>query len=163
MERQLQANKTVRNYMWWSMGAGLIPVPFVDLAALTGVQLKMLLDLSKEYDVKFSESKGKAAIASLLSTIVPNSLSRGSVGSLLKVVPFVGSTLGSFSMSIFSGASTYALGKIFIQHYDSGGTLLTFDPEKVRDYYKNLFQEGREIAAEFEKNIDQEAKEGNEF
>ncbi len=162
MEKQLRANKTVRNYMWWSMGAGLIPVPFMDLAALTGVQLKMLLDISKEYNIKFSESKGKAAIASLLSTIIPNSLSRGSMGTLLKMVPVVGSALGCFSMSIFSGASTYALGKIFIQHYETGGTLLTFDPDKVKNYYKSLFEEGKEVAEEFEKNNIQESEEGKQ-
>ena len=40
------SKKIVRNYMWWSMGAGLIPVPLVDMAAVTGVQLKMVADIS---------------------------------------------------------------------------------------------------------------------
>ncbi|WP_022851254.1 YcjF family protein [Limisalsivibrio acetivorans] len=160
MDKQFQAMKTVRNYMWWSMGAGLIPVPFVDLAAVTGVQLKMLSDLSKYYDdVEFSESKGKAIIASLLGSIIPNSLSRGSVGSILKMVPVVGSILGGLSMSIFSGASAYALGKVFIQHYESGGTLLSFDPDKVKDYYKEYFEEGKKVAEDLEKEKNQESGE----
>ncbi len=54
-----KAKKIVKNYMWWSMGAGLIPIPFVEIPALLGVQLKMLADLSKEYNVEFSEEKGK--------------------------------------------------------------------------------------------------------
>ncbi|AFL68049.1 uncharacterized protein associated with GTPases [Sulfurospirillum barnesii SES-3] len=150
MDREEHALKIVKNYMWWSMGAGLIPVPFVDLAAVTGIQLKMLSDISKCYDMEFSEHKGKSIIAALLGSVVPNQLSKGSLGSLLKMVPVVGPVLSGLSMSIFSGASGYALGKVFIQHYESGGTFLTFDPEKVRNYYKESFERGMEVAEKFE-------------
>ncbi len=36
----------------------------------------------------------------------------------------------------FAAASTYAVGKIFVQHFESGGTVLSFNPDKVRDYYE---------------------------
>lgn len=142
---------TVNNYVWWSMGAGLIPVPFVDLAAVSGVQLKMLADLSRHYHIEFSESRGKAIIGSLLGYIVPNALSWGTTSTILKVIPGVGGIMGGVSMAIFSGASGYALGKVFVQHYESGGTLLTFDPEKVRDYYQQSFEEGKELAEELKR------------
>jgi uncharacterized protein (DUF697 family) len=144
------ANDLVKKWMWWTMGAGLIPVPFVDLAAVTGVQLKMLSDLSKLYNVKFSENRGKAIIGALLGSIVPNSLAGGGVGSLLKMVPLVGTILGGISMSLFSGAATYAIGKSFIQHFESGGTFLDFDPVKVKDYFSKQFEEGQNIAREME-------------
>jgi uncharacterized protein (DUF697 family) len=144
------ANDLVKKWMWWTMGAGLIPVPFVDLAAVTGVQLKMLSDLSKLYNVKFSENRGKAIIGALLGSIVPNSLAGGGVGSLLKMVPLVGTILGGISMSLFSGAATYAIGKSFIQHFESGGTFLDFDPVKVKDYFGKQFEEGQKIAREME-------------
>jgi len=70
-ENEQKALKTVKNYMWWSMGAGLIPVPFVDLVAVSGVQLKMLAEISKIYGVQFQESRGKAVIGSLIGSIVP--------------------------------------------------------------------------------------------
>ena len=41
----------------------------------------------------------------------------------------------------FGAASTYAVGQIFIQHFESGGTLLTFDPERVRAHYRKLYNE----------------------
>lgn len=144
------ANDLVRKWMWWTMGAGLIPVPFVDLAAVSGVQLKMLSDLSKLYEVKFSENRGKAIISALLGSVVPNSLAGGGVGSILKMIPLVGTFLGGISMSLFSGAATYAIGKSFIQHFESGGTFLDFDPVKVKDYFKTLFEEGQTIAREME-------------
>ncbi|MGE5497679.1 MAG: YcjF family protein, partial [Syntrophothermus sp.] len=107
-EKELTSKKIVKNYMWWSMGAGLIPVPFVDLAAVSGVQLKMLKDMAEIYDIKFAENKGKSIVSALLGSIIPNSLSAGNMGSLLKMIPLVGPVLGGLSMSIFSGAATYA-------------------------------------------------------
>jgi uncharacterized protein (DUF697 family) len=147
-ENELAAKKIVSNYMWWSMGAGLIPVPFVDLAAVSGVQIKMLKDMSEIYNIKFSENKGKAIVSALLGSILPNSLSVGNMGSLLKMLPIVGPILGGISMSIFSGAATYAIGKIFIQHFEAGGTFLDFNPASVKSYFKTLFAEGTDIAKE---------------
>ena len=36
LERKEQATKVVRKYMYWSMGVGLLPGPFIDVAAVTG-------------------------------------------------------------------------------------------------------------------------------
>jgi uncharacterized protein (DUF697 family) len=147
-EKELAAKKIVKNYMWWSMGAGLIPVPFVDLAAVSGVQLKMLKDMSGIYGISFAENKGKSIVSALLGSIVPNSLSAGNMGSLLKMVPIIGSVLGGLSMSLFSGAATYAIGKVFIQHFEAGGTFLDFNPITVKEYFHSLFEEGKAVAKE---------------
>ncbi len=144
------SNDLVKKYMWWSMGAGLIPVPLVDIAAVSAVQLKMIEDMSDIYGVKFSENKGKSILSALLGSILPNSLARGGVGSLLKMLPVVGTIVGGVSMSLFSGASTYAVGKAFIQHFESGGTFLDFDPVKVKEYFFSKFEEGKEIAKEMD-------------
>lgn len=149
-EKEQQARKIVKNYMWWSMGAGLIPVPFVDLVAVSGVQLKMLGEISKIYGVEFQENRGKALIAALIGYVVPSTLSFGSVGSLLKAIPLVGTLVGAPSMVLFCGASTYALGKVFIQHFESGGTFLSFDPAKVKEHFQKEFEEGRALAEKLE-------------
>ena len=132
--------------MWWSMGAGLVPVPLVDMAAVTGVQLKMLADLSRAYDVKFTEDAGRKIVLSLLGSLIPNGLARGFLGSLLKIIPVVGTVMGTISMSAFSGAATYAIGKLFIQHYEAGGTLLDLDVTQMNDFFKEKFAEGQNIA-----------------
>ncbi|MBT3254590.1 MAG: DUF697 domain-containing protein [Candidatus Marinimicrobia bacterium] len=143
--------KLVKNYMWWSMGAGLVPVPLVDMAAVTGVQLKMLADLSRAYDVKFTEDAGRKIVLSLLGSLIPNGLARGFLGSLLKIVPVVGTVMGTISMSAFSGAATYAIGKLFIQHYEAGGTLLDLDVTQMNDFFKEKFAEGQNIAKDMGK------------
>ena len=43
---------------------------------------------------------------------------------------------------------TQAVGNTFVMHFESGGTLLTFDAEKFRDYFIKEFQEaGGTVAA----------------
>ena len=146
-EREQKAIKTVKNYMWWSMGAGLIPVPFLDLVAVSGVQLKMLAELSSQYGIPFQESRVKAIVGSLLGSIVPGTLAFGAAGSMIKAVPGVGALAGAPAMVLFCGASAWALGKVFIQHFESGGTFLNFEPEQVKEYFKAQFEEGRAMAA----------------
>jgi uncharacterized protein (DUF697 family) len=145
-----QALKIVKNYMWFSMGAGLIPVPFVDLAAVSSIQLKMIAEISKVYDIPFSESRGKAIIGSLTGFILPHALAYGMVGSLIKAIPVVGALAGAPAMAVFCGAAAWALGNVFIQHFESGGTFLDFDPEKVREYFRSQFAEGHKLASKLE-------------
>ena len=145
-ENEEKALKTIKNYMWWSMGAGLVPVPLLDLIAVSGVQVKMLAELSKIYEVPFQESRGKVLIGSLVGSIAPAALSFGAAGSAIKAIPVVGAFAGAPAMVLFCGASAWALGKVFIQHFESGGTFLNFNPEQVKEYFKAQFEEGRAIA-----------------
>jgi uncharacterized protein (DUF697 family) len=92
------------------------------------------------------EGKGKNALAALIGGSFPTSVAP-LVISLTKMIPLVGSTIGAVSLPLVSGASTYAVGKVFIQHFESGGTFLTFDPETVRAYYAEKLKEGKTIAS----------------
>jgi uncharacterized protein (DUF697 family) len=135
-----QSIRLVRRYMWLSAGAGLIPIHYLDWAAISGVQLKMLADISKTYGVPFEENIGKAAIGSLCGFIVPHAAAVGTIGSLIKAVPGLGGVAGGPLTAAFAGVYAWALGNIFIQHFESGGTFLTFKPEQVRDYFKAQFE-----------------------
>ena len=148
LEQDEKSAKIVNKYILWSLGAGVIPIPLVDMAAVTGVQLKMIKEISRVYDVEFSEVKGKSIITSLLGSIIPNSLSAGALGSAFKLIPVIGWYAGSVSMSAFSGAATYAIGKVFIQHFASGGTFLEFNPDTMRQHFKEEFEKGKEKVKE---------------
>ena len=130
--------KVVNDYVIWSVGAGFIPFPVLDIAALITVQLKMLNDLSKIYKIKFSDKIGQPIAGALLGFVVPKAAGMG-IGSVLKMVPVVGTVLGAVTFPALAGASTYALGRVFIQHYESGGTLLDFDPEKMKAAYLDAY------------------------
>jgi uncharacterized protein (DUF697 family) len=74
----------------------------------------------------------------------------GAVGSLLKVIPVVGALAGAPAMALFCGAYTWALGNVFIQHFESGGTFLNFNPDEVKEHFKAQFEEGRKMAETME-------------
>jgi len=66
-------------------------------------------------------------------------------GSVVKMIPGLGSIIGGITVSVFAGASTYALGEVFKKHFSSGGTILDFDPERLRKLYKEQFEKGKKV------------------
>jgi uncharacterized protein (DUF697 family) len=150
-EKDVSTEKTIRNHVIGSMGVGLIPIPIVDLAGITGVQLNMLKKLADAYDIPFSQELVKNILGSLVGGSIPVIFSR-TFASLVKGIPIIGQTTGVLAMPILAGATTYAVGKVFVQHFASGGTFLTFNPEKVRDYYKEMLKEGQKVATKIKKS-----------
>jgi uncharacterized protein (DUF697 family) len=148
--RKVWTNKAIKNHALGAMGIGLIPLPVVDFVALTTLQLRLLYKLSKFYNVRFIKGKGKNIIASMLGGYIPVSMA-GPIASLVKAIPIVGQTSGVLAMSSLAGATTYALGKVFVQHFESGGTLLDFDPATLRDYFAEQFKEGEKATEELKK------------
>ena len=45
------------------------------------------------------------------------------------------------------GAAQDAAGGVFVQHFESGGTLLDFDAKKMRAYFSSKLEEGNGVAA----------------
>jgi uncharacterized protein (DUF697 family) len=137
--RDEAAASLVDRFSLWSGAAGLIPVPLVDIAAVGGVQIQMLRRLSEIYGVPFSENRGKSFIASLAGSVLPASTATTTgmgIASALKIVPGVGTVISALTMPVFSAGATWVIGKVFIQHFASGGTLLDFNPPDYREFIK---------------------------
>jgi uncharacterized protein (DUF697 family) len=133
------ASQLVDRFSLWSGAAGLIPLPLIDVAAVGGVQIQMLRRLSEIYGVPFSENRGKSILASLAGALIPASTATSTAvgfSSLIKGLPGIGTAIGALSMPVFSAAATYIIGKVFIQHFASGGTLLDFNPPDYREFIK---------------------------
>jgi uncharacterized protein (DUF697 family) len=135
-ERREIGSKLVDRFALWSGVAGLIPIPFVDAVAVGGLQIELLRRLSHLYDVPFSENSGKALIASLAGTMIPTTSGIGAA-SMLKSVPVIGTITAAFVMPVLSSGATFAIGRAFIQHFESGGTLLDFNPPDYREFLRN--------------------------
>lgn len=146
--RSNHADTIIRNHVIWSMGAGMIPILIADIFAVSALQLDMIRQLCRVYDVDFEETQGKALVTSLTSS----ALARIGAGSVIKLIPGIGSFIGGATVSIFAGASTYALGEVFKKHFASGGTILDFDPDRLRKMYKEKFEKGKKVAKEWNKD-----------
>ena len=124
----------IRRCSYWSAGLGLIPLPILDVVAITGVQVKMLLEMAKRYPVVANEEHVRGAVTALVGGVAPVALG-GSVISAFKFVPGIGQIAGVLAVPALAAASTIAVGRVFLEHFEAGGTLLDFDPEKMRAYY----------------------------
>ena len=138
-DRRSRATKVVERFSFWSGVAGLLPIPFVDLAAVAALQIQMLRLISRIYDVPFSENRGKALIAGIAGTIIPVSTGVG-MASMVKSIPIAGTAVGALVTPALAVAATYAIGKVFIQHFASGGTLLDFEPPNYREFLSREMQ-----------------------
>lgn len=156
-ERLEKANALVRRYSYWSAGFGLIPIPVVDLAAITGTQVKMVHGLSQIYGREFSEDAVRAAIGALVGAAVPVAVGAGAV-SALKTVPMLGQIAGTLALPALALAATVAVGRVFVQHFEAGGTLLDFDPEKMRAYFEAEFKKAKDGTADAEQVADGETQ-----
>jgi uncharacterized protein (DUF697 family) len=142
VKRVEKAHEAIKNYTIGAMAVGFVPLPLVDMAALSGIQLKLVHSLANVYEVPFSKNIAKSIIGSVLGGSIAVSLSMP-VASLIKVIPIIGQSSGTISTALIGSASTYAIGKIFAEHFESGGTFLDFDEEKAKAHFTSLYEEGR--------------------
>lgn len=121
----------VYRYMTMSAGAALIPVAGVDVAALAGIHIALIKELCEHYDVDFTEHTARNVLIGVAGSIVP-----GTVGSILGrkilgALPITGALFGWALMSAGSAAFSYGIGRLFIEHFEGGGTLLSFDHHRL--------------------------------
>jgi len=145
IERERRAVAIVGKYVPWSAGAGVLPIPGVDLAAIIGVQLRMLSAVAKEYDVPFKKHSAKSVVAALMASVLQNTVA-GSLAAALKFIPGVGTAVGIAALPALAAAGTYAVGKVFVTHFEAGGTFLDLDPTKVRAHFQREFEQARKNA-----------------
>jgi uncharacterized protein (DUF697 family) len=140
------AEKIIRQNVLWAAGGGVIPIPVVDMIAITVVDIKMLKELSALYEVPFKEDQVKNIVASLLAGLGAPTLGMALTVSLVKAIPVIGVMSALLAIPGLAAAFTYAVGKVFVQHFASGGTFLDFDPKKVREHFAREFEEGKIVA-----------------
>lgn len=145
--RASRASAAVTQHMKLALGIGLIPVPVLDFAALAALQFRLIRSLARIYQVDFSAQLAKVAIAALVGGGGPTAASMGVRRLIGRLAGPAFILAGAASTAVFAGASTFAIGRVFTLHFDSGGTLLSFDPERVRDFYTKALAEGREEIA----------------
>ena len=141
-DRHSEAAKIVSSAVAWSAATGFVPVPVLDIAALATVQTRMLMDLSALYDQEFSKESARAVVSVLLGALMPATLT-GVLGSAIKLTPVVGTVVGIASMAVLGSAATYAIAKVFVRHFEGGGTIASFSVENVKEALKSEFDSAK--------------------
>jgi len=136
-----KAQEIIKHNVAWSAGAGMIPVPGLDLVAITGVELKLVSELCAAYDIPFNKSLAKPIILSLIGSLGATWLAPVVASTTLKLVPGIGALLSGTSLAATSGAITYGVGHIFLDHFKAGGTLSDFNLIAGRGIFKRKVKE----------------------
>ena len=141
---RLKADIVITRHVAVAASAGLIPLPIVDFAAVTGVQLTMLALICNIYKQPFSKEAARSIIASLVGgAVTGGEASSLAISSKLKFIPVVGTAVSWLVTPALAGATTYAIGRVFVRHLESGGSLLTFDGQKMKGYMEKAMEEGK--------------------
>lgn len=140
MKRE-EAETIVNEHMLWSVGAAAIPIPMIDVTAVTAIQLDMLRSLCKLYEVPYSDSPGKVFIAALTGNSLLRMAASGG-----KFIPGFGSMIGWFTLFVLYGASTYAIGQVAIDYLEEGKHPFSADVDEAKAEYDEAFEEGKEKA-----------------
>lgn len=132
----------VKKNMLWSGGAGLLPVPLLEFVTISGLQVKLIKELSDHYGVPFRQDLAKSIVLSLVGSLGGMKIAQVLATSSLRAVPVVGPMISALSLPAMSAGVAYAVGKVFIAHYETGGTLLSFDADKMKGHFKAMYDEG---------------------
>ncbi|MDB5371065.1 MAG: GTPase protein [Roseomonas sp.] len=125
--------------MGWSAAAGLAPIPLLDLAAISAVQVRMLKKLADHYQVPFTKDLAKSLIGAAIGGSSAFMVAMP-LASMLKAVPIIGTFVSTFVTPAAAAATTFALGKVFIQHFEAGGTMLDMEPEALRQHFYDEYK-----------------------
>lgn len=143
------ADRVIKQHVIWSLGAGLLPIPIADFVAVTAIQLDLIRQLCSLNGEPYEEGTGKIWVGALTGGAMAR------IGaSAIKAIPGIGSIIGGMSMSIASGASTYAVGQVVKTHFMTGGSMGNFDVDKAKQQYAEQYEAGKKVAKEANANAD---------
>ncbi len=140
--KHVLAESLVKTHMVTGMALGLLPSPLFDVVALSGVQLNLLRQLCEHYGIQFDEQLAKGVVNALITGSLPVLTVLG-LSSVAKAIPGIGTLGGGISMTVLAGATIYATGQVFIQHFEFGGTLHSFKAQQWGAFFKQQFAEGK--------------------
>ena len=141
--RYREARRIISRHAAWSSAGGLIPLPYADIAAVSGIQVRMVMTLADLYGAPFSRDMVKAGVASVVGGAVPHAISAGAVSLFFKSVPGVGAIAGMVGMAGLSNLSTRILGRLFARHFAAGGDLQDSDLKALSRDYEDAIAEGK--------------------
>lgn len=120
---------------------GLLPGGFVNFAAVLAVQILMVRRIARAFGHKGGNEQIRGLILSLIGALIPVGIGQ-SAGLALASIPAMvaGAVVYFVATPILAYAMTRAVGNVFIMHFESGGTLLTFDPKAFTEYFVSEFK-----------------------
>lgn len=120
--RRSQALKIVERHAVYAAVGGIIPVPIANVAGVTAVIVRMVKVLSDLYGTPFERDRARAIVVGFMGGAMPTGLGAVTTSTLGYIVPGSG-LLGLAVSSVTAVACTRSIGRIFVEHFESGAGL----------------------------------------
>ena len=118
VRRRRVAQKVVERYKLYAAMGGLSPLPIVNVAGVTAVNMQMVKTLSNLYEVPFERDLTRSIIAGLMGGVVPTGLGAVTASTLALAVPGV-AFVGVAVSSLTAAALTGRIGSVFVERFES--------------------------------------------
>jgi len=142
-ETRAKVQEIIKNRALLAAGLGLVPVPVLNFASATVVQIAMVQSITKLCNIEAKKSWIKNIISSVLGGFTSVGLSQLAAGKL-GAAPIVGASLAVISAPVVNGLTTYALGHMFLRYFESEDGFLKTNFKALGGWFKEGFKEGRE-------------------
>ncbi len=117
-KRRSFAQKIVERHRTYAAVGGLLPLPVVNIATVTAVNVRMVQQLSELYQVPFQRDRARAMIVSLIGGAVPTGFGVATSSTLMFIMPG-GVLVGLGVSAITAGAVTRAIGQVFAESFEN--------------------------------------------
>lgn len=125
--RRARALAIVNRHAAYSAVGGIVPLPLLNLAGVTTIIVRMVKVLSDHYRVPFERDLARAIVVGLIGGVMPTGAAVVATSALSAILPplvFTGMAISSATAATF----TRGVGRIFVEHFESGATLSDFSP-----------------------------------
>ena len=132
-------------YANWAAASGGIPVPLIDMAIITGVQVRLVASLADLYGVSISKHRARLALLSITGggtavaaggvakIALPGTISL--VGSASKSAIGFGTVLGSIAIGAFAYSSTILIGRLFMDAFEKSISFTKTEVDNIAEKY----------------------------
>jgi uncharacterized protein (DUF697 family) len=121
---------------------GLLPGNILNFAGILAVMVMMVWRIAATFGQREGKDRVKGSIMALIGAVIPTSVGHGIAAAVLAIPAVIaGSVLYFLVTPVLAYALTKAVGNTFVMHFESGGTLLDFDPKAFQEYFLKEFQE----------------------
>lgn len=141
-ELEEEAQSIIKRHAMLATGAGMIPIPGLDVAGVAGAKIHMIKSLAELYGIDFAEQEVKPIVTSIISTLSARLLPM----LLDALTPFDKDGVSGFTTALargaMSGLFTAELGQVYKLHFEAGGTIDSMSPSTFIDYVSEQVQSG---------------------
>lgn len=130
--RRRLAAHIVSRHANWAGATGLIPFPVVDMVSLSSVQIEMVAQLARVYNIPFSRHAASLLVGAVISGYLSPTIGSWISRVLSKILPGIGPILGKAGSVALAYSATLALGRAFTWQFEQGHDMESADVQTMR-------------------------------